>query len=245
MVGLLTDPSTWLAFVTLAVLEIVLGVDNLVALTLLVSRLPGAQQRVARIGGLTLAMGTRVGLLFSITWLASLTSPWFDVAGRAITGRDVALIGGGLFLLVKSVLEIHAAVEGDVRSDREGPASGRPSFGILGVMVQIALVDIVFSLDSVFTAVGFAQRLEVMVAAIVVAMVFMMLVAAQIGRLIERHPTIKVLALAFLILIGVALIADAFDHHIPKGYLYFAMAFAVVVEAINLRARRRLVPPKV
>jgi predicted tellurium resistance membrane protein TerC len=244
MVGLLTDPSTWLALVTLTLLEIVLGVDNLVVLTVLVARLPRAQQRVARLGGLTLAMGTRIALLFSITWIASLTSPWFDVGGRDITGRDVALIGGGLFLLVKSVLEIHAAVEGDARSNRSGSAASRPSLGILGVIVQIALVDIVFSLDSVFTAIGFAQRLEVMVAAIVVAMVFMMLVAAQIGRLIERHPTIKVLALAFLILIGVALIADAFDHHIPKSYLYFTMAFAVVVETINLRARARSVPPK-
>jgi predicted tellurium resistance membrane protein TerC len=243
MVGLITDPSTWLALVTLTLLEIVLGVDNLVVLTVLVSRLPAAQQRAARLGGMSLAMGTRVALLFGITWIAGLTSPWFEWGGHSISGRDVALIGGGLFLLVKSVLEIHAAVEGGAESG-SGAVRRPSSLGVYGVMLQIAAVDIVFSLDSVFTAIGFAQRVEVMVAAILVAMVFMMLVAAQIGRLIERHPTIKVLALAFLILIGVALIADALDHHIPKGYLYFAMAFAVVVEAINLKSRARSISPK-
>jgi predicted tellurium resistance membrane protein TerC len=239
MIGLLADPSAWFALVTLTVLEVVLGVDNLVVLAVLVSRLPRDQQRVARSMGLTLAMVTRVALLFSITWLATLTQPWVVIYGNEISGRDLALIGGGLFLLAKSVLEIHAAVEGGDDGEDGGSMTRAKSFGILGVIVQIALVDVVFSLDSVFTAIGFAQRIEVMVAAIVLAMMFMMLVSARISHFIEQHPTVKVLALAFLILVGVALIADGLDQHIPKGYLYFAMAFAMLVEMVNMRARAR------
>jgi hypothetical protein len=239
MLALLTDPSTWLALVTLTVLEVVLGVDNLVVLAVLVGRLPREQQHVARTVGLMLAMATRVVLLFSITWLATLTAPLLIVLGQEISGRDLALIGGGIFLLAKSVLEIHAAVEGGSDPSTDGVMSRSRSMGIAGVVLQIALVDVVFSLDSVFTAIGFAQRIEVMVAAIVLSMIFMMLVAARIGHFIERHPTIKVLALAFLLLVGVALIADGLDQHIPKGYLYFAMTFAIVVEMVNMRARAR------
>ncbi len=244
MLALLSDPSAWLALVTLTVLEVVLGVDNLVVLAVLVARLPKEQQAIARTMGLAVAMGTRIILLFSITWLASLTAPFIVVLGQEISGRDLALIGGGLFLLAKSVLEIHAAVEGGSSDPEDNLISRSRSLGVAGVIFQIALVDIVFSLDSVFTAIGFAQRIEVMVAAIVLAMIFMMLVAARIGRFIEDHPTIKVLALAFLLLVGVALIADGLDLHIPKGYLYFAMAFAIVVEMVNMRARSRGAAPK-
>jgi predicted tellurium resistance membrane protein TerC len=244
MLALLTDPSAWLALVTLTVLEVVLGVDNLVVLAVLVARLPKAQQGIARTVGLALAMGTRVMLLFCITWLASLTTPFIVILGQEISGRDLALIGGGLFLLAKSVLEIHAAVEGGPNVPEGNAISRSHALGVMGVVFQIALIDVVFSLDSVFTAIGFVQRIEVMVAAIVLAMVFMMLVAARIGQFIEDHPTIKVLALAFLLLVGVALIADGFDLHIPKGYLYFAMAFAIVVEMVNMRVRSRGAAPK-
>ena len=244
MVGLLTDPSAWVALVTLTVLEIVLGVDNLVVLAVLVSRLPRDQQRVARLGGLLLAMGTRIALLFSITWLATLTTPLVTVLSQEISGRDLALIGGGMFLLAKSVLEIHAAVDGGATGTQGASMPKARSQAVLGVILQIAVIDVVFSLDSVFTAIGFAKNIEVMVAAIVLAMLFMMLVAARISAFIEAHPTVKVLALAFLLLIGVALIADGLDQHIPKGYLYFAMAFAIVVEMVNMRARARGATPE-
>ncbi len=240
MLQLLTDPSAWLSFVTLTVLEIVLGIDNIVFLAILVSRLPPERQRAARLGGLGLAMLTRIALLLSITWLIALRAPLFAVAGTAISSRDVALLAGGLFLLWKSVLEMHASVEGR----RERPARAmRPRRRVASVVVQIALIDIVFSLDSVFTAVGLAQRVEIMVAAIMVAVLFMMFVARGVSEFIDRHPTIKMLALAFLILIGVALIAEAFQFHIPRGYLYFAMAFSFAVEMINLRVRGRSAPP--
>lgn len=240
MLQLLTDPSAWLSFITLTVLEIVLGIDNIVFLAILVSRLPPERQRAARLGGLGLAMLTRIALLLSITWLITLRAPLFAIVGTAISSRDLALLAGGLFLLWKSVLEMHASVEGP----RERPARAmRPPRRVASVVVQIALIDIVFSLDSVFTAVGLAQRIEIMVAAIMVAVLFMMFVARGVSEFIERHPTIKMLALAFLILIGVALIAEAFQFHIPKGYLYFAMAFSFAVEMINLRLRGRSAPP--
>jgi predicted tellurium resistance membrane protein TerC len=237
---LLSDPQVWLSFATLAVLEIVLGIDNIIFLSILVARLPPERQQSARIMGLGLAMVTRIGLLFSITWLISLTRPLLTISGEELSGRDLILLAGGLFLLVKSVLEIHAGLEGP----EERPATTvRGSSLFIGVILQIAVIDIVFSLDSVFTAVGLSNHIEVMVAAIVLAVLVMMFVARPINEFIERHPTIKMLALAFLILVGVALIAEALDVHIPRGYLYFAMAFSFAVEMINIRMRKNLVPP--
>ena len=234
MTELLLDPQAWVSFVTLAVLEIVLGIDNIIFLSILVARLPKAQQPRARTLGLALAMLTRIGLLFSITWLIRLTNPLFTVFGQEISGRDLILLAGGLFLVAKSVSEIHGALEGAQETHK---FNARAKF--LAVIVQIAVIDIVFSLDSVFTAVGLAKHVEIMVAAIVVAVGVMMFLAAPINEFIERHPTIKILALAFLILVGVALTGEAFEMHIPKGYLYFAMAFSFGVEMINIRMRER------
>jgi predicted tellurium resistance membrane protein TerC len=236
---LLTDPAAWLSFVTLAILEIVLGIDNIIFLSILSSRLPKAQQPRARVLGLGFAMLTRIGLLFSITWLIGLTAPLFSIGflEQEISGRDLILLAGGLFLLAKSVSEIHGSLEG-VEETRKVDA--KTSFML--VIVQIGILDIVFSLDSVFTAVGLAQHIEIMVAAIVLAVLVMMFLAGPINEFIDRHPTIKILALAFLILVGVALVADAFDVHIPKGYLYFAMAFSVGVEMVNIRMRRKSPP---
>jgi predicted tellurium resistance membrane protein TerC len=245
MVVLLTDPSTWLAWITLTGLEVVLGVDNLVVLSMLVSRMPAEQQTLARLGGLTLAMGTRVALLFSVVWLTGLNAPWARLGEFDLTGRRCALIVGGIFLLIKGVSEIHVAVE-DAVSPR-GSHTPRPLLGSVGVwvgMLQIALIDIVFSLDSVFTAVGFAQRIEVMIAAIVTAMLGMLWMSGFVVKAITERPTIKLLALAFLIVIGVTLLADAFDHPIPKGYLYFSMAMVALVEWINQRVRSRSQSPK-
>jgi len=239
MLELLTDPQAWLSFITLALLEIVLGIDNIIFLSILASKLPREQQARARTLGLGFAMLTRIGLLFSITWMIGLTAPLFAIGwvGQEISGRDLILFAGGLFLLAKSVSEIHGALEG-----AEQPRAVRAKASFMLVIVQIGILDIVFSLDSVFTAVGLAQHLEIMVAAIVLAVVVMMFLAAPINDFIDRHPTIKILALAFLILVGVALIADAFDVDIPKGYLYFAMAFSIGVEMINIRMRRRAAP---
>jgi len=233
--ALIADPRSWVAFITLALLEIVLGIDNIIFLSILVQRLPARLQHRARLGGLALAMLTRIVLLFSIVWLTRLVQPWLQLAGRSFSGRDVVLLLGGLFLLAKSVLEIHQTLEGPV------PDAGRarPRGQLLAVIVQIGLIDIVFSLDSVFTAVGLVRELPVMVAAIVVAILVMMWVSGSISAFISRYPTIKMLALAFLLLIGVALIAEGLHFEIPKGYLYFAMAFAVAVEMINVRLRRR------
>jgi predicted tellurium resistance membrane protein TerC len=230
--ALLSDPQAWLAFATLAVLEIVLGVDNIIFLTILVSKLPQAQQRAARITGLALAMCTRIGLLYSIVWLTRLTKPLIEVGSQQLSGRDLILLAGGLFLLAKSVIEIHHALEGAARGNQP-----RPLAGFALTVIQIALIDIVFSLDSVFVAVGLAKDLAIMVAAIVAAIVVMMWVAGTIGDFVERHPTIKMLALAFLILIGATLVAEALHYDMPKKYLYFAMAFAAAVELINLRVR--------
>jgi predicted tellurium resistance membrane protein TerC len=233
--ALLTDPHTWLAFLTLALLEIVLGIDNLIFISILVERLPAGLQNRARVSGLGLAMVTRIALLFSLVWLTHLTHPLFEFAEQAFSWRDLVLLGGGLFLLVKSVLEIHQTLEG---ASHGAPRVVRGNF--LSVIIQIALIDIVFSLDSVFTAVGLVKSVIVMAAAIVVAILVMMVVSRSIGAFIARHPTIKMLALAFLILIGFALVAEGLHFEIPKGYLYFAMAFAVGVELINVRLRRRL-----
>jgi predicted tellurium resistance membrane protein TerC len=230
--ALLSDPQAWLAFATLAVLEIVLGVDNIIFLSILVSKLPPVQQRSARITGLALAMCTRIGLLYSIVWLTRLTKPLLEVWSEQFSGRDLILLGGGLFLLAKSVIEIHHALEGAARGNQP-----RVLAGFVLTVIQIALIDIIFSLDSVFVAVGLAQDLVIMVAAIIAAILVMMWVAAAIGDFVERHPTIKMLALAFLILIGAALVAEALHYEMPKKYLYFAMAFAAAVELINLRVR--------
>jgi predicted tellurium resistance membrane protein TerC len=237
MLHLLSEPATWLAFATLSLLEIVLGIDNVIFLAILVGRLPPARQQRARVVGLALAMLTRIALLFSIVWLIRLTTPWFHVLGQAISGRDLILAGGGLFLLAKSVLEIHHTLEG---AAAERNARALASFA--AIVIQIAIIDIVFSLDSVFTAVGLARpdQVPIMVAAIVVSIIVMMWLSGPISAFVDRHPTIKILALAFLILVGVALIAEGMDVHIPKGYLYFAMAFSVLVEMINIRLRKLL-----
>jgi len=239
VIELLSDPGVWISFLTLALLEIVLGIDNIIFLSILVSKLPPGLQQRGRLLGLAFAMVTRIGLLFSITWLTRLTAPLFVVLGEALSGRDLILLAGGLFLLVKSVNEIHAALEG---ADAAARQVVKIRSRILMVVVQIGLVDIVFSLDSVFTAVGLAQHVEIMVVAIVAAVLVMMFLARPINEFIDRHPTIKVLALSFLILIGLALVGESLEFHIPKGYLYFAMAFSIGVEMINIRMRRRGTP---
>ena len=235
MIELLTDPAVWLAFLTLSALEIVLGIDNIIFIAILVGRLPREQQPRARVIGLALAMLTRIALLFSIVWLTRLIEPLFTVAGQDISGRDIVLAGGGLFLLVKSVLEIHHSLEGAASEHKTRVLS---SFTL--IVVQIAVIDIVFSLDSVFTAVGMANQIEVMVAAVIVAVLVMMWLSGPISDFVDRHPTVKMLALAFLILVGMALIGEGLDFHIPKGYLYFAMAFSVCVEMVNIRLRALL-----
>src|SRR6187455_2199112 len=235
MMALLTDPSAWLALVTLSALEIVLGVDNIIFISILVGRLPEARRERARITGLALAMLTRIALLFSIVWLTRLIEPWFSVLGQEFSGRDIILLLGGLFLLAKSVTEIHGTLEGEGDERR-----ARVFANFTVIVVQIAVIDIVFSLDSVFTAVGLAKpdQLPIMVAAIVLAIGVMMWVSGSVSAFIGRHPTIKILALAFLILVGVVLVAESFHFDVPKGYLYFAMAFSVGVEMVNIRLRR-------
>jgi predicted tellurium resistance membrane protein TerC len=234
----LTDPQTWVAFVTLTVLELVLGIDNIVFISILAGKLPPAQQQRARTLGLGLAMLLRIALLFSLSWIIRLTAPLVTVLGQAISGRDLILLGGGLFLIGKSTYEIHEKLEGE-----EGHASARIPPAFLGVLIQILLLDIVFSLDSVITAVGMTDQFGVMIAAVVVAVVCMMVFAGPISRFVERHPTVKMLALSFLLLIGVTLIAEGLDRHIPKGYIYFAMAFSVFVEMVNLQLRRPRTAP--
>ena len=237
MMTMLAEPGTWIAFATLSLLEIVLGIDNIIFLAILVGRLPARRQKRARVVGLGLAMFTRIALLLSIVWMTRLTAPWFTLLGEPFSGRDLILAGGGLFLLAKSVLEIHHTMEG---AAQQREARAHASFG--AIVVQIALIDIVFSLDSVFTAVGLARpdQVPIMVAAIVVAIVVMMWLSGPISRFVETHPTVKILALSFLILIGVALVGESLEFHIPKGYLYFAMAFSVIVEMINIRLRKLL-----
>ena len=229
----LADPQVWIAFATLTALELVLGIDNIVFISILAGKLPAEQQKRARLVGLALAMLMRVGLLFSLSWIISLTAPLFKVAGQEISGRDLVLIVGGLFLIGKATHEIHQKLEGD-----EGTASARVKPSFFSVIVQILLLDIVFSLDSVITAVGMVDEIWIMIAAVVVAVLFMMAFAGPISNFVDRHPTVKMLALSFLLLIGVTLLAEAFDQHIPKGYIYFAMAFSVFVEMLNLRLRR-------
>ena len=231
------SPEAWIALATLTLLEIVLGIDNIVFISVLVGRLPEAQRQRARVLGLGLAMGSRILLLLLITWIMRLQAELFRVLDVGISGRDLILISGGLFLLAKATLEIHHSLEGATGDERTASAASFAS-----VLVQIALIDIVFSLDSVITAVGMAEDVAVMIIAIVIAVGVMMFSAGAIGRFVDAHPTVKMLALSFLVLIGVTLIAEGIDLHIPKGYIYFAMFFSVSVEMLNLRLRRRRAP---
>jgi predicted tellurium resistance membrane protein TerC len=236
MIALLFDPNAWLALATLTVLEIVLGIDNLVFISLLTSRCEPKDARRVRQIGLSLAFLFRIMMLFGLTWLMGLTAPLFSLFGIGISWRDIILIGGGAFLIAKSTHEIHREIEGR----REQAPTGTPkraSFAL--IITQLVLIDLVFSLDSIITAIGMAEHIEVMIAAVVIAMIVMYLAANPVGAFIAEHPTTKMLALAFLLLIGVALIADGFDFHIPRGYIYFAMAFAGAVELFNVAAYRK------
>ncbi|MGZ5138985.1 MAG: TerC family protein [Burkholderiales bacterium] len=238
----ISDPNAWVALATLAALEIVLGVDNIIFISILVGRLPEARRARARTLGLGLAAITRIGLLLSITWVMSLTEPWFTIFGKDFSGRDIILLGGGLFLLWKSVHEIHGSLEGeDDEFDTAATARGASSFA--AIIGQIAVIDIVFSLDSVITAVGLVDEVAIMIIAILVAVGIMLFAAGAVSRFVESHPTIKMLALSFLVLIGVALVAEGWGFHIPKGYVYFSMAFAIAVEMLNMRVRKRAKEP--
>lgn len=235
----MTNPEAWIAFATLLALEIVLGIDNVVFISILAGKLPANQQAKARYLGLALAMVTRIILLFSISWMVRLTAPLFTVFAMEISGRDLIVIVGGLFLIGKSTHEIHQKLEGE-----RGQVSARVTPTFTGVLVQILLLDVVFSLDSVITAVGMVNQIGIMVAAVVVAVIVMIGFAGAIGRFVERHPTVKMLALSFLLLIGMTLMAEGFDQHISKGYIYSAMAFSVFVEVLNLRAKKAAEPVK-
>lgn len=234
---LFTDPQVWVAFLTLLALELVLGVDNVVFISILAGKLPPEQRKRARTVGLALALITRILLLFSLAWIVRLTAPLFELFGHPFSGRDLILLGGGLFLMGKATHEMHNRLEGD-----EGESSERVAPSFSAVIVQILLLDVVFSLDSVITAVGMVEQIEVMVAAVVIAVAVMLVSAGAISDFVERHPTVKMLALSFLLLIGVTLIADGMGQHIPKGYIYFAMGFSVFVEVLNLRAHARSKP---
>jgi predicted tellurium resistance membrane protein TerC len=235
---LLSDPQAWIAFATLTALELVLGIDNIVFISILVDRLPPERRDLARRIGLFLAMFMRIALLLTLAWIIGLTAPIFSVLGNEISGRDLILLAGGLFLIWKATGEIHEMYEehGQV-APADAAAAARATFGT--IIGQIIVIDLVFSLDSIITAVGMVDDVRVMIAAVVASVALMMLAAAPIGRFVSRHPTVKMLALAFLIMIGMALVADGLDFHVPKGYLYFAMAFSVAVEMLNLRLRRR------
>jgi len=233
----LTDPQIWIALATLTFLEIVLGVDNIIFISILSGKLPENQQARARRIGLLGAMLTRILLLFSIAWIVRLTAPLFSVVGREVSGRDLILVGGGLFLLAKSTFEIHDKLEGE-----EEHASGRVAASFMSVIVQIMLLDIVFSLDSVITAIGMVDELWVMITAVMVSVGIMMVAAEPISAFVHKHPTVKMLALSFLLLIGLSLILEGAGQHIPKGYIYFAMGFSVFVEMINLRLKKKSSP---
>jgi predicted tellurium resistance membrane protein TerC len=236
----ITNPESLVALLTLTALEIVLGVDNVIFLSILAGKLPPEERPRARQIGLGLAMVMRIGLLFGLSWVAQLTAPLFSLLNYEISGRDLILIGGGLFLIAKSTYEIHHKLEDEVNEAGISPA--RASFA--SVITQILILDLVFSLDSVITAVGMSNEIGVMVTAVVAAVAFMMFFAGAIGEFVERHPTVKMLALSFLLLIGTALVADGLDHHIPKGYIYFAMGFSVFVETLNLKAKRQPAIPR-
>jgi predicted tellurium resistance membrane protein TerC len=230
----ITEPEAWIALLTLTVLEIVLGVDNIIFISILVGRLPETQRNRARTLGLALAMVSRIVLLLSITWVMRLTEPIFTLFSNAISGRDLILLVGGLFLLGKSTHEIHNSLEGPEEGTQQTKTAG-----FAGVLIQIALLDIIFSLDSVITAVGLARHLQVMIIAVVISVLVMMASARALGAFVDRHPTVKMLALSFLILVGVTLLGEGLDLHLPRGYVYFAMAFSVTVELLNLRLRAR------
>ncbi|WP_312520137.1 TerC family protein [Stutzerimonas nitrititolerans] len=234
----LSSPEIWVAFLTLTALEIVLGIDNIIFISILVARLPKEQQPKARFFGLALAMGTRILLLLSIAWVMRLTDDLFTVMDHGVSGRDLILFFGGLFLLFKSTMEIWHSVEGE--EEQASGTGGAVKAGFIGIILQIAVIDIVFSLDSVITAVGLVDNVQVMIAAIVIAVGVMMLSAGTISDFIEKHPTLKILALSFLIVVGTLLVAEAFGAHVPKGYVYFAMAFSLAVEALNIRMRKAM-----
>jgi len=238
MIELLSDPQVWIAFLTLTALELVLGIDNVIFISILVDKLPHERRDLARRVGLFLAMFMRIGLLLLLSWIVGMTEPLFSLLRQEISGRDLILIGGGLFLLWKSTKEIHQLLEGE-----KGEASAAIRATFSAVILQITIIDLIFSLDSIITAVGMVDQVAVMIAAVIVSVLLMMAFAGGIGRVVSEHPTIKMLALAFLVVIGVVLIADGFDHHVPKGYVYFAMAFSVAVESLNLRMRKRAVRP--
>lgn len=238
MLELLASPEAWIAFLTLTALELVLGIDNVIFISILVDKLPPERREVARRIGLFLAMFMRIGLLLLLSWLVGLTAPLFTVLAQEISGRDLILIGGGLFLLWKSTVEIHQLMEGE---EGEASATVRATFG--AVILQIIVIDLVFSLDSIITAVGMVNDIPIMVAAVVVSVALMMAFAGAIGRFVSAHPTIKMLALSFLFVVGIALVAEGFDQTVPKGYIYFGMAFSVVVEMLNLRMRKRATKP--
>lgn len=238
MIEFLLNPEIWIAFLTLTALELVLGIDNIIFISILVDRLPRAKQEFARRLGLFLAMFMRIALLLVLSWIVGLTQPVLTVLGVAISGRDLILILGGLFLIWKSTGEVHQLLEGE-----EGVASSKVASSFMGVIAQIMVIDLVFSLDSIITAVGMVSDVSVMIAAVVASVGLMMLFASAIGRFVSDHPTIKMLALTFLVVVGVVLIADGFGHHVPKGYIYFAMAFSVGVEMLNIRMRKKMGKP--
>jgi predicted tellurium resistance membrane protein TerC len=231
---LLADPQAWIAFLTLTALELVLGIDNIIFISILVDRLPPERREFTRRIGLGLAMVMRIALLFTLAWMVGMTAPLFTLFGEDVSGRDLILIAGGLFLIWKATGEIHGLVEGEEDSHERKMAAT-----FAGILAQIAVIDLVFSLDSIITAVGMVDEIAVMVAAVVASVLLMMVAAGPIGRFVSRHPTVKTLALSFLIMIGMALVADGLDFHVPKGYIYFAMAFSVAVEMLNLRMRRK------
>jgi len=238
MLELLTDPQAWIAFATLTALELVLGIDNIIFISILVDRLPKARRELGRRIGLFMAMFMRIGLLLMLAWIVGLVAPLFSVLGKDISGRDLILILGGLFLVWKSTTEIHGSLEGE---EDHAPTGAGATF--VAVIVQIMVVDLVFSLDSIITAVGMVDDVRVMIAAVIGSVALMMLFAGPIGRFVSDHPTIKMLALSFLVVVGVVLIAEGFGHHVPKGYVYFGMAFSLAVEMLNIRTRKRAAKP--
>ena len=238
MMELLTNPQTWIAFATLTLLELVLGIDNIIFISILVDKLPKEKREFARRIGLFIAMFMRIGLLLVLAWIVGLVAPLFSVFGKDISGRDLILILGGMFLIWKSTTEIHQSMEGE---EEHGSSAVKATFA--AVILQIMVIDLVFSLDSIITAVGMVDDVRVMIAAVIASVGLMMLFAGPIGRFVSDHPTIKMLALSFLVVVGVVLVAEGFDHHVPKGYVYFAMAFSLGVEVLNIRMRKRSAKP--